>query len=347
MAVAQEKVILEVTRELAERVPKPARNELPLRDRIIIRAEIMDSLREVMRRHNFTEIFLPSMAGVTGSCENVPNIWFAETKLGQIMPLRQTAQLQMEELLILSGLPRLYTSGRSFRKEEKDGRHLADFELFEFEAMGISFDKLLQYNWELVEEAIVRVLRSNRLDAERQANLYYWYERLKVEHKVITYREALARLKDKGVDLPWGSDLKAQHERILTMELGFVQVTHMPRDMKFFNMEDVREEDHLPEEDRTVWCVDVLGPLGGELSGGSRREWAATRLRHKFARHPMHTHLQKEYIQRGLDPSQVMHDMEPYFSLFDGDRELPRAGAGYGVARLEQCICSEEVILPL
>ena len=129
--------------------------------------------------------------------------------------------------------------------------------------------------------------------------------------------------------------------------MGFVQVKNMLRDMKFFNMEDVREEDHLPEEDRTVWCVDVLGPLGGELLGGSRREYEATRLRHKFQRHPMHAHMQAEYIQRGLDPSQVMYDMEPYFSLFDGDRFNPRAGAGIGIARLEQCICSEEVILSL
>jgi aspartyl/asparaginyl-tRNA synthetase len=347
MTVAESGVIAEVTRELANRVPKTVRAPLPMKDRIIIRAEIMSALRGVMQKHDFTEIFLPAMTGVTGSCENVPNIWFMETQPGQIMPLRQTAQLQMEELLICSGLPRMYTSGRSFRKEERDGRHLADFELFEFEAMGISFDKLLQYNWELMEAMIVQVLQSKRLDYERHANLYYWYERMKSERTVIRYEHALARLKDKGIVLPWGSDLKAAHERVLTLELGFVQVTHMPRDMKFFNMEDVREEEHLSEPERSVWCVDLLGPYGGEIFGASRREWEATRLRYKFQRHPMHAHMQEEYVKRGMDPSQVVHDMEPYFALFDGDRYLPRAGAGIGVARAEQCICSEESILPL
>ena len=127
------------------------------RDLLRLKALVMKSLREYMEEKGFLETFHQGITQVTGSCETIANIFILAEQ--EFLTLRQTVQLIMEGLLISSQLPRMFTSGRSFRREVKnDGRHLNDFELFEWEALDIDLAKLVEYNDELIEYVIVNVL---------------------------------------------------------------------------------------------------------------------------------------------------------------------------------------------
>lgn len=336
--------------------PEPIRKPMEQRELLRLQALVMKSLREYMEERGFLETFHPGITPVTGSCETIANIFvLAERKL---LTLGQTAQLYMEGLLITSQLPRMFTSGRSFRREvENDGRHLNDFELFEWEALDIDLAKLIEYNDELVEHVIVRVLRSNILERERQRTLYYWLDLWKdpISSRHITYDAAIAHLRndrfvvnddsydDENVRLiQIGDDLNAEAERRLIRDYGIIQVTHYPEKIKFFNMERSRDQKSHPG---CVECVDMLLPYAGETIGGSAREYDYEILRDKLYSSAMLEHLIALNCTRGGNADEIHSAFEGYLDLFKQEK-YPRAGAGKGLGRLLQFLIASDSIVP-
>lgn len=334
--------------------PKPIVKPMEQRDLLRLQALVMKSLREYMEDGGFLETFYPGITQVTGSCETIANIFVLTEK--KLLTLSQTKQLYMEGLLISSQLPRMFTSGRSFRREvENDGRHLNDFELFEWEALNIDLAKLVQYNNELLEHVIVRVLRSNILERERHHTLYYWLELWKDPESAreITYHTAIAYLQSKGLmildeksgecrSIEVGDDLNAFAERELTTHYGIVQVTHYPEQIKFFNMERSRDQKLHPG---CVECVDMLLPYAGETIGGSAREYDYQILKDKLYSSSMLTHLIALNRDRGGDDDEIFTAFGGYLDLFKKE-EYPRAGAGKGLGRLLQFLIASYSIVP-
>lgn len=341
-------------KSIASARPGPIATPMEQKELLRLQALVMKSLRGYMEERGFLETFYPRITQVTGSCETIANIFvLAEPEL---LTLSQTLQLYMEGLLVNSQLPRMYTSGRSFRREVKnDGRHLNDFELFEWEALDIDLAKLVQYNNELLEHVIVNVLRSNILERERHRTLYYWLDLWKDPESVreVTYHTAVKYLRDNqfmvhnskiGASrlIQIGDDLDATAERLLTTHYGIVQVTHYPEQIKFFNMERSRDQELHPG---CVECVDMLLPYAGETIGGSAREYDYGILREKLYSSSMLQHLIDLNCKRGGNAEEIHSAFNGYLDLFKKE-QYPRAGAGKGLGRLLQFLISSATIVP-
>ena len=197
--------------------------------------------------------------------ERIANIFVIKGS-ENFLTLRQTAQLFLEDSIVTCGLPRMYTMGRSFRKDRVgDGRHLNDFTLFEFEALDTDLDWLVEFNRDMIQHIVAHILRvSSRyglLTPEQHSVLYkHWKDGI----KTITYTDAINTLKShevinkEGKMFDWGDDLTAEAESALTEINGMVQIVKYPEEIKFFNM---KRSDHYDKfHDRTVECVDLLLP---------------------------------------------------------------------------------------
>ena len=290
-----------------------------MRDLIEFRAAMTDAVFDFVRREGFVELDTPEITPGTGACENVPTV-FRLDFLGRLQFLRQTAQLDLEVAVARWGLSRVITRGRSFRAEPRaDGRHLCEFLLIEAEARDWELDDLVAHETRLVRRVIETALEHPALPAERRI----WLERDLRTFNVISYAEAIGML-GRG----WGDDLSAADEARLTEILGIVSVLRYPREIKFFNMLDTRENGAA-----TVECCDLLLPLAGETFGSSAREYDVDILRQKLLTSSMY----RQLLDAGGDPEVF----ESYLRLFEGN-PVRRAGYGLGFDRLIQYLWGAE-----
>lgn len=290
-----------------------------MRDLIEFRAAMTDAVFNFARQEGFVELDTPEITPGTGACENVPTV-FRLDFLGRLQFLRQTAQLDLEVAVARWGLPRVITRGRSFRAEPRDdGRHLCEFLLIEAEARDWELDDLVAHEQRLVRHAIASALEHPALPAERRI----WLERDLRTFHVISYAAAI-RLLGRS----WGDDLSAADEARLTESLGIVSVVRYPREIKFFNMLDTRENGAA-----TVECCDLLLPLASETFGSSAREYDAEILRRKLLTSSMYRQL--------LDAGGAPDVFEAYLRLFEGN-PVRRAGYGLGFDRLVQYLWGAE-----
>ena len=314
-----------------------------------LKSLIMKSLRTFFEKEGYVECFIPGITKVTGSCEAIANIFTIEDL--SFSTLRQTAQLDMEALLVESGLTKMFTGGRSFRKEliTWDGRHLSDFELFEYEALDMNLAELLQLNNNMLNYLMEQVLSSNLLNREQTKTLQKHYNKNTNATAEITYEEAIDMLShscfqvktEEGLRyIQHGDDLNSQAERLITEEFGIVHVTHYPEEIKFFNMLRSREKYHQGSVD----CADLLLPLAGETIGGSAREYDFDILSEKLNNSLMLKHLNELATEKKWD-GKVIDVFNGYLNLFK-DNNYPRSGAGAGLGRIMQFILSSETILP-
>ena len=289
-----------------------------MRDLIEFRADVADTIFNFARREGFVEVETPEITPGTGACENVPTV-FRLDFLGRLQFLRQTAQLDLEVAVVRWGIPRTITRGRSFRAEPRaDGRHLCEFTLIEAEARDWDLPDLIAHEQRLVRHVMEGALAHPALPPQRRVFL----ERDLRTFNVITYADAIAFL-----GRTWGEDLTAADEARLTDHFGIVSVVRYPREIKFFNMLDTRENGGV-----TVECCDLLLPLAGETVGSSAREYDAAILRQKLRTSSMY----RQLVDAGGDPEVF----EPYLRLFDGN-PVRRAGYGLGFDRLIQYLWGE------
>ncbi|MBI3976357.1 MAG: hypothetical protein HY334_08210 [Armatimonadetes bacterium] len=290
-----------------------------MRDLIEFRAAMMDTVFAHCRAEGFVELDTPEITLGTGACEEVPTV-FRIDFLGRTQFLRQTAQLDLEVAVVRWGLPRVITRGRSFRAEPRiDGRHLCEFPLVEAEARDWTLGDLVAHEQRLVRAVIEAALEHPALPAGRAELL----RRDLNSFHVIPYADAIRLLGRE-----WGDDLKAADEAALTERFGIVSVTRYPREIKFFNMLDTRDNGAA-----TVECCDLLLPLAGETFGSSAREYDPGILRDKLYSSRMY----RQLVDAGGDP-QVF---DPYLALFDHG-PVQRAGYGLGFDRLIQYLWGTE-----
>jgi len=308
-----------------------------MKDLLLVKGQVMRSIRDFMEQEGFIESFYPGITNATGSCEAIGNVFVL--KLPHFLTLMQTAQLSMEAELVYSDLPRMYTLSRSFRKEERegDGRHLQDFALLEYESLDTDLDWLLEFNEQMLTRVINDILRSNLLGRQETNKLYHWWRK---GFRRITYTEAIGFLQSKGLNFKWGDDLTREAEMAITQEYGMAQVTHYPEPIKFFNMLNTRKNGTK----QTVDCVDLLLPKAGETVGGSAREYDYDLLCKKLKESSMLKQLMELKQQHDGNGDEALKAFEDYLSLFK-NRQVPRSGAGLGMGRLLQFLLDSDRII--
>jgi asparaginyl-tRNA synthetase len=142
-------------------------------------------------------------------------------------------------------------------------------------------------------------------------------ERVQRRFPRISYDEAAAILREKGLPFEWGGDFGGPDETALSEHFDRpVAVHRYPSAIKAFYMEPD------PVRPDVALCVDFLAPEGyGEIIGGGQRIQSYDLLLQRIREH----HLPQEAFEWYLD-------LRRYGSV-------PHAGFGMGIERVVSWIC--------
>ena len=136
----------------------------------------------------------------------------------------------------------------------------------------------------------------------------------------ITYAEAAALLREKGLPFEEGNDFGAPDETALSEHFDRPLLIHRyPGAVKPFYMK------RDPADDRLALCLDVLAPEGiGEIIGGSQREDELAMLEKRMDEHRL-----------PREPLEWYLDLRRYGSV-------PHSGFGLGLERTVAWLCGTE-----
>ena len=278
-----------------------------------VRAEVVDAIRDFLNGSGFTLVDAPVFT--PAACEGTSTLFEVEY-FGDKAYLTQSGQLYMEAAAMALG--KVYCFGPTFRAEKsKTRRHLTEFWMIEPEVAYMDLAGDMDLAEDMLVYVVSRVLKNRVAELatlERDTSVL---ERVAKPFPRITYDEALAILKQKGKDLPWGEDFGAEEETLLAEPYDRPLMVHRyPAQCKAFYM----KKD--PEREELALCVDVLAPEGhGEIIGGGQREDDLATLEAAIAAHDLPPEAFGWYL-----------DVRRYGSV-------PHAGFGLGLERTVGWIC--------
>jgi asparaginyl-tRNA synthetase len=229
-----------------------------------IRSEVMKASRDFFDERGFvladTPIFTPA------PCESTSTLF--ETKyFDQMAYLTQSGQLYNEATCMAFG--KSYCLGPAFRAEKsKTRRHLTEFWQVEPEVAYAELDDILGLAEELVAYIVERVLSNRKTELEALERDTGPLEKVKAPFPRLLYKEAVAILKEKGVEVGEDGDLGATQEPELSNmhETPFFVVKYPASSKPFYMKRD-------PADESLALCLDCLAPEGyGEIVGGGQRE---------------------------------------------------------------------------
>jgi asparaginyl-tRNA synthetase len=279
-----------------------------------IRAGLVRFIREFFDNRGFilcdTPIFTPN------ACEGTTTLFETEY-FGDKAYLTQSGQLYNEATA--AAFRKVYTFGPTFRAEKsKTRRHLIEFWMVEPEVAFADLDDIMQLGEDFVVEIVGRSLETYRdlleNDLERDVSQL---EKVQAPFPRISYVEASAILKDKGVEFAEGGDFGGTDETVLAEHFDRPVFVHrFPSAIKAFYMEPD------PEDDTYSLSVDLLAPEGyGEIIGGGQRASDLGLLKRRIAEHKLPEKAFEWYL-----------DLRRYGTF-------PHAGFGLGVERTLAWIC--------
>ncbi|GIU68351.1 MAG: asparagine--tRNA ligase [Candidatus Pacearchaeota archaeon] len=279
-----------------------------------IRSTVIGALHEYFRSKGFYEFQSPII--IPGGAEEGPTL-FEVNYFGRKMYLTQTWQLYAEAAMY--SLEKIYCVAPSFRAEKsKTNRHLAEYWHTEMEVAWADLDELMDYAEEMIKHVIKRVLEKNRKELEiLKRDIKKLEPSLKKKFPRIRYDDVLKILKNKGINVPWGKDLRTiEEEKFMEDYDTPVFVTNYPKEiMAFYKPRD-------PKNPKTALCFDLLAPENNhEIIGGSVRETNIEELK-------------KSLKKKG-------EKIEDYFYYLDihSYGAIPHGGFGLGTERLIKWIC--------
>jgi asparaginyl-tRNA synthetase len=279
-----------------------------------VRHEVIQAIRDFYYGRDFVLVDTPLLTGAIG--ESAGTLFETEYfDLGKAY-LAQTGQLYLEAAA--AALGRVYCFGPTFRAEKsKTRRHLAEFWMVEPEVAWNDSDDNMRLQEDFVSSVVGRVLERRAEELKELERDTAALERVVPPFPRVSYTEAVARLRELGSDLAWGTDLGGDDETLLARQFDRpVFVYNYPRGVKAFYMKQ------NPDDPRTVLNNDCLAPEGyGEIIGGSQREDDLELLRARIR-------------EQGLPE-------EPYGWYLDLRRygTFVHSGFGLGVERTVAWIC--------
>jgi asparaginyl-tRNA synthetase len=233
--------------------------------------------------------------------------------------LAQTGQLYGEAGAMAFG--RIYTFGPTFRAEKsKTRRHLTEFWMVEPEMAYADLDDVMNLAEGLVVAVVGRVLERRQRELKAIERDTTKLEAVKAPFPRVTYDEAVAIIKGKGLPFEWGGDLGAPDETALSEHFDRpVMVHRYPAAVKGFYMKPD------PANPTLALNVDVLAPEGyGEIIGGSERLADLDLLLQRIKEHNLPQEAFEWYI-----------DLRRYGTV-------PHGGFGMGIERVVAWICRLE-----
>jgi len=193
----------------------------------------------------------------------------------------------------------------------------------EMEAPWMELDEMVQVAKDEIKFLVEKVLEKHEEDLKFLGrDVEKLKKAISKDFPTITYTDALKLLKEEGVKVKWGDDLRTKEEELIMKHFDTpVAVTHYPSEiMAFYKPKDKKDP-------KTALCFDMLVPEGfGEIVGGSQR---STDVKDMMER------IKKE----GGDPK----DYNWYFDLRKYG-SVPHSGYGVGVERVLRWICGLESI---
>ena len=279
-----------------------------------VRHEVIDAVRDYFNSRGFiladTPIFTPS------ACEGTTTLFPVQYFDDGTAYLTQSGQLYNEANAMALG--RVYCFGPTFRAEKsKTRRHLTEFWMVEPEVAYADLNDVIELAEGLVVEVVARVLdrRARELKVlERDTTTLAAVSR---PFGRITYDEAAARLKAKGLPFEWGGDFGSPDETAISeMFNGPVAVTGYPSAIKAFYFKP------QPDRPEVSLSVDILAPEGyGEIIGGGQRIDDYDLLLQRIEEHKLPREAFEWYL-----------DLRRFGSV-------PHGGFGMGIERVVSWIC--------
>ncbi|MBI4245297.1 MAG: asparagine--tRNA ligase [Planctomycetes bacterium] len=228
-----------------------------------VRSQLIYAIRTFFQKRNFVCVDSPILT--PAACEGTTTLFKVDYFDDEAF-LSQSGQLYIEAACMALG--KVYCFGPTFRAEKsKTRKHLTEFWMIEPEISFITFDKLLDFIQDYIEE-IVQTTYSNCVPElkilERDLSKL---DQIKRPFPIISYKEAVEIIKKNGEQIQYGEDFGAPQEEALVKEFNKpVFVTRYPSNIKAFYMKPD------PADNNLALCVDVIAPEGfGELIGGSQR----------------------------------------------------------------------------
>ncbi len=278
-----------------------------------IKSTVLEASREFFKKEGYYEVTPPIITG--SSCEGGSTL-FEINYFKQKAFLSQSAQLYQESLIF--SLDKVYAITPSFRAEpSKTSRHLTEYWHLEPEAAWITYEELQQLTENLISYICLKVAERNPEELKQVGRDPADLKKMVPPFPRMTYDDALKLLKQDGMEVEWGKDLRTLEEEQLMKHYDKpLLVLKYPKSIKAFYM----KED--PENHDVVQCFDVLAPEGhGEIVGGSMRE-------------ENYESVKQRLIQQGENPEHYTWylDLRKYGSV-------PHGGFGMGIERVVKWIC--------
>jgi asparaginyl-tRNA synthetase len=278
-----------------------------------IRASVFEALRDWFRQDGWIEVQPPMI--ISASVEGGATL-FKMDYFGEVAYLTQSSQFYLEAMI--QSLEKVYCLAPSFRAEKsKTPRHLTEYWHAEAEAAWMDLDDITKVEEQLVSHVCQFVAEKHGKDLEKLGRTPDDIAEIKIPFQRISYREAIERIKKKGLKIEYGDDMGADEELRLTEGLRKpIFVLEYPKSLKAFY--------HLPKptDPSTVMCGDCEAPEGyGEIIGGGQR-----------------IHDKDTLIERIKEENLKPEDYEWYIDLRRYGT-VPHSGFGLGVDRLVRWIC--------
>jgi asparaginyl-tRNA synthetase len=231
---------------------------------LLVRHEVIKAIRDYFDSHGFvlvdTPIFTPA------ACEGTTTLFEVDYFEDEKVYLAQSGQLYGEATAAAFG--KTYCFGPVFRAEKsKTRRHLTEFWMVEPEMAFADLEDVKRVGEELIVSVIGRVLEHRREDLKVLERDVSKLEAVKAPFHRMTYDQAVEKLKAKGSEIEWGSDLGNADETLITEDLERpVMIDRYPAAVKAFYFQ-------LAEDRPDVALgVDFIAPEGyGEIIGGGQR----------------------------------------------------------------------------
>lgn len=289
---------------------RSARQQAVLR----IRHEVIDAVRDYFNDRGFvladTPIFTPAACEGTSTLFPVP--YFDDNTAY----LTQSGQLYNEANAMALG--RVYCFGPTFRAEKsKTRRHLTEFWMVEPEIAYATLDDVTTLAEGLVVSVVQRVLERRQRELKTLERDTSSLERVQLPFPRITYDDAAAKLKEKGLPFEWGGDFGSPDETAISEMFDRpVAVTGYPSAIKAFYFKP------HPDRPEVSLSVDILAPEGyGEIIGGGQRLDDYELLLQRIDEHKLPREEYEWYL-----------DLRRFGSV-------PHAGFGMGIERVVAWIC--------
>jgi asparaginyl-tRNA synthetase len=279
-----------------------------------VRHEVINAVRDYFNSRGFiladTPIFTPS------ACEGTTTLFPVQYFDDNTAYLTQSGQLYNEANAMALG--RVYCFGPTFRAEKsKTRRHLTEFWMVEPEMAYATLDDAITLGEGLVVEVVSRALDRRKRELAVLERNTSKLEQVKSPFPRVSYDDAAAMLKQKGLPFEWGGDFGSPDETAISEAFDRpVAVYGYPSAIKAFYMKP------HPERPEVSLSVDFLAPEGyGEIIGGGERLD------------------DYDLLLKRIDEHQLPREAFEWYLDLRRFGSVPHAGFGMGIERVVSWIC--------